>query len=193
MSKKEKVEGTETSQVNEKEVRLVEIKERVTAIEQEVSKEGADVKSLMAEFKELLAEAQELSKKVSVKKKGTGTTPRVGKLGILKNMKVSFNPRNTMIDLIGVITGLAIDNRNGFYILSIQHDTGMKFNKKIDGVTLVEPTEEQTAYHEELIAEQEALVAKVKEAKALEAEAAKEAEGQPEGTDVNNEEPEGDA
>lgn len=154
----------------DKQVRLDEIKVRVAEIEKESVLEGADVAALMAEFKELLNEAAQLSKTTKTKKAGTGA-PRSSKLGVLKGLRVTFNPRSTLIDLEGTLIGLAVDGRNGLHILSIQHETGMKFNKKIDGVTLIDPTDEQVAYHEKLISEQEALVEEIKATKEAEKEA----------------------
>ena len=180
----EQVQGQEQGlsledQIRAKAARISEIKDEIGEISQAMQLEDSDKAALQERFKALIVELSALNKigkKTTSKKTGTGTSgPRTTKLGALKGALVSFAPRNTAIELEGTITAIGVDGRNGFHILTITHATGMKFTKKVDAVQLVEPTEEQAAQLEALVAEQAALIGDVKAAKAV-----PEAEAEPE-------------
>ena len=166
MKKEESVEATTV----DPSVRLQEITGRIAEIQVEMSKNPSPEDSAMYlnEFKDLMAEAATLSKGTKkAKSSGTGVK-RESKLGALKNAVVKFMPRNTVIELEGELTGVVMDKRNGFFIATVTHATGLKFTKKIDQLTVVNPTPEQQEIFASLVEAQEIESAKAKEAKNLE-------------------------
>lgn len=176
MKKEESVEATtvdpttvEATKVDPS-VRLQEITARIAEIQVEMSKNPSPEDSAMYlnEFKDLMAEAATLSKGTKkAKSSGTGVK-RESKLGVLKNAVVKFMPRNTVIELEGELTGVVMDKRNGFFIATVTHATGLKFTKKIDQLTVVNPTPEQQEIFASLVEAQEIESAKAKDAKNLE-------------------------
>lgn len=170
--KEESAEGAEVAKVAKVDtgVRLQEITSRIAEIQLEMSANPSPEDSAMYlnEFKELMAEAALLSKGTKkAKSSGTGVK-RDSKLGALKNAVVKFMPRNTIIELEGELTGVVMDKRNGFFIATVTHATGLKFTKKIDQLTVVNPTPEQQEIFAGLVEAQEIESAKAKEAKNLE-------------------------
>lgn len=176
MSKEKEMELTKEQAME----RVEAINERVATIQQDVEQaDDAGKLELMNEFQELMKEASELNKIINRKTRRTGTgQPRVSRIGVLKDALVEFQPRSTAIDLEGNLIGVSVDRRNGYHIAQIAHSTGMKFTKKIDQVTLLEPTPELESALDKLIQEQEDLVAEVKAAKEAEHQAE---EGEEEG------------
>ena len=167
--KKEKEESAEAATVDTG-VRLQEITSRIAEIQLEMSANPSPEDSAMYlnEFKELMAEAASLSKGTKkARTAGTGVK-RESKLGALKNAVVKFMPRNTVIELEGELTGVVMDKRNGFFIATVTHATGLKFTKKIDQLTVVDPTPEQQEIFAGLVKAQEVESAKAKEAKNFE-------------------------